>query len=167
MLVTLIALAGATVFTLLMMVILSDMTPVMPGQRWYLKGIGPVAITKVLGYNAHFKEDRLKGLTVQYTTAQGRVGYCTKGDIRTMGKLQPYNQSLAEKDMKEKLRPDVEELLDLINEKKKELPKEWQPYTKSINKSAMYNNTAPRDRDDTVVEAEIIYPKQFQKQRID
>jgi hypothetical protein len=148
----------------------SDMTPVIAGQRWYLKGVGPATIIKVLGYGAEFDQPAGKGLNVQYRTAHDRIGYCTKGDIRSTGTLLPYDKVQAQRDMeKPNNRPDVEELLVIMRRKRIELAHEWTPYkpprVKMCNDVTILSDQEFQDdREETVVEAEIIYPKQFQKQ---
>jgi len=146
-----------------------DATPVLAGQRWYLKGIGPIVISKVLGYGAEF-DGIGKGLNVQYRTAHDSFGYCTKGDIRNTGTLLPYDKVHAEQvtqDLSKQL--EIEKLLEVMRLKKIELAQDWKPYRPPV-KQRVYNDVTvltgedypPDEQKKTVMEAEVIYPKQFQ-----
>jgi hypothetical protein len=145
------------------------MTTVIAGQRWYLKSVGPVTIIKVLGHGAEFDQPTGKGLNVQYRTDHDRIGYCTKGDIRNAGTLLPYDKTQAERDMeKPDNRPEVEELLAIMRRKKIELAQQWMPYKRPHVKTCddvtiLSDQEFQDDRKETVIEAEIIYPKQFRK----
>ena len=159
---------GAVVFAFLGILAFSDLTPIITGQRWYLKGVGPVTIIRVLGNGAEFDRPA-KGMNVHYRTVALRNGYCTKSDVRTSGTLLPYDKIQAERDMEQTSRPDVEELLAIMRRKKSELADSWKPY-KRPSPQAVYDDVTILsddrlldEKEEIVVDAEIIYPKQFQK----
>lgn len=170
MLLGFLVLIGTLAFTFLGMLAFADLTPIIAGQRWYLKGVGPVTIIKVLGYGAEFDKPASKGMNVQYRTVALRNGYCTRGDIRSSGTLLPYDRVQAERDMKEcDTRPEVEELLETMRRKRLELSDDWKPYNRPRPQTIYDDVTILSDgkllddKEEIVVEAEIIYPKQFQK----
>jgi len=173
MLLGILILVGTVVFVFLGALALTDLTPIIAGQRWHLKGVGPVTIIKVLGNGASFEKPLVKGMNVQYRTVALRNGYCTKSDIRTSGTLLPYDKAQAERDMNiPYTRPDVEELLAIMRRKKSELlPDSWKPYERPRPQAVFDDVTIlsddelldDKEKTKTVVEAEIIYPKQFQK----
>jgi hypothetical protein len=147
----------------------SDVAPVLTGQRWHLQGVGPVVISNVLGFDGEF-DGVGKGLNVQYRTAHGSYGYCTKGDVRNTGVLLPYDKIDAERvtqDLSKQL--EIEKLLETMRLKKIELSQEWKPY-KPPTRQRVYNDVTvltgvdypPDEQKKTVMEAEVIYPKQFQ-----
>jgi len=161
-------LIGTVVFAFLGILAFSDLTPIIAGQRWYLKGVGPVTIIEVLGSGAEFDKPA-KGMNVHYRTVALRNGYCTKGDIRTSGTLLPYDKAQAERDMEQADRPDIDELLAIMRRKRSELSDSWKPY-KRPQPGAVYDDVTILsddklldEKEEIVVEAEIIYPKQFQK----
>ncbi len=169
MLLGFLVLIGVLAFAFLSILAFADLTPIIAGQRWYLKGVGPVTIIEVLGAGAEFDKVVAKGMNVHYRTVALRNGYCTKGDIRTSGTLLPYDKVQAEHDMEQTPRPDVEELLAIMRRKRLELSDSWKPY-KRPQPQAVYDDVTILsdgelldDEEEIVVEAEIIYPKQFQK----
>jgi hypothetical protein len=172
MLIGFLALIAALAVVFMAVCILADGTAIMPGQRWHIKGVGPVVITKVLGYGAEFSNPEGKGFDVEYRTTVSRVGYCKKGDIRNIGMLLPYDKIQAEIDMKDaEKQKEIDSLVLLMRKKKAELMQEWAPY-KPPQSRRLYddvtimsdNESENSQKDETVVEAEIIYPKQFRKQ---
>ncbi len=60
--------------------------PVLPGQRWKIKGLGVVIIKEVLNGGKYYPQYG-GGTNTCYITETGRVGYCSKYTISRYGTL--------------------------------------------------------------------------------
>lgn len=85
----------------------TDITPIVPGQVWFLKGVGRVRIVRVLGDNACF--DNLgNNIKVCYLVDDEVLGYASKQDIRNLGML---IQTRSSKNRLTRTRPEVDEVM--------------------------------------------------------
>jgi len=74
-------------------------TPVLPGQRWFMPGLGNILIIRITSGTQPHRPPRAHA-DVEYKLADGIVGYCSKAEIRGFGHLLPYTASLNHNDEK-------------------------------------------------------------------
>lgn len=60
---------------------------IITGQRWFISGIGPVEITKVLN-TGNFSEFGV-GVNIQYVMKNGKVGHCTANSLKNNARILP------------------------------------------------------------------------------
>jgi hypothetical protein len=148
----------------------SGAPPILAGQRWKIPGLGVVTIMKALSASEKFPEGAGKGSNVVYCLDTGLVGYCLKPEIYQKGILLPYDKGAIQQAVdKIKRKSEIDGLLKLMEDKRAELgirpssyapPAGWvKPKSNPVVTIAGTNECAPEDKD--VVEAEVIYPKQF------
>lgn len=80
------------VFSFFMLFLLISFAPntsppdnIITGQKWFIKGVGTVEITKVL-YSGHF-EDYGKGANIQYLMSNGKPGCCSSKSLLKNGRI--------------------------------------------------------------------------------
>ena len=123
-------------------------TPVLPGQRWVMPGLGSILIVETLGPGASFGSKQGKSINVRYRTADGTCGFCTKGEVISSGRLVPYNGQLTREQY-------IEKILDAAKSKK-ENEKSWKPYTPPPGWVGKYNQGP-------IIDAEIVDTKKYRR----
>jgi len=78
----------ATLICIYIFITRTDVTPIIPGQKWDVSGIGIIRIVRVLGDDYSF-EELGKNVQVLYEHSNGLIGFSSKGDIRRLGHLVP------------------------------------------------------------------------------
>ncbi len=147
-------------------ILLADSTPILPGQRWYLTGVGPVTIIKTLPSGISFPAGPGKGMSIVYYTEPGDVGFCTRPDIRNGGKLLAYDKDAITTILKHiDKKVETDKLLEIMRKKREELgfetykpPPAWSPKQRLPGVTVIESKEKPPTK---IVEAEIIYPDKF------
>ena len=88
--------------------------PVLAGQRWEMPGLGSILII-----DTNIKSSTVPG--VKYQLASGEYGYCTKHEVRYMGKLLPYSRN-AQKEIY------INKILQAVRDRNQENANDWTPY---------------------------------------
>jgi len=78
----------ATLVCIYIFISQTDITPIIPGQKWDIKGIGVIRIVRVLGDDYSF-EELGKNIQVLYEHSNGLIGFSSKADIRRLGHIVP------------------------------------------------------------------------------
>lgn len=81
--------AMTSVVIIMYMVLHTNVTPVLVGQRWRMPGVGIIRIARVLGTGAMFGEDIGADVNVMFRLPSGQFGFCRKTEIRSAGRLLP------------------------------------------------------------------------------
>lgn len=139
-----IMMVAAAICISVFIVVSPKLTPVLSGQRWIMPGLGDILIVKTIGMGGSFGKTFGKHIDVKYQLTDGEYGYCTKSEIRSTGRLLPYNRT--QRDIH------IQKILNASAQRSQE--KKWQPYTPPSGW------VPPRHthNDETVYDAEIINP---------
>lgn len=92
--------------------------PVLSGQRWLMPGLGSILIVETLGTGATFGSTFGMYVNVRYRLEDGTCGYCTKGEIKSTGRLLPYQKKSSRDIYIEKI----------LNAAKNKHDHAWKPY---------------------------------------
>ena len=87
-----IMIAAAAACIMVFIIASPRVVPVLSGQRWVMPGLGKILIVKTLGVGASFGKGLGKHINVKYQLENGDCGYCTKFEVRSTGRLLPYDK---------------------------------------------------------------------------